>query len=72
MKLFPLPLKPILAKTRFEQWGLDFNGEIHPSLSAQHKWIVTTTDYFMKWIEAKPSRQASDALIIKYLENNII
>jgi len=72
MKLFPLPLKPISARTPFQQWGLDFNGEIHPSSSAQHKWIVTTIDYFTKLIEVIPSRQASDALIIKYLENNII
>jgi hypothetical protein len=67
-KLFPLPLRPISVETPFQQWGLDFIGEIHPASSAQHKWILTATDYFTKWIEAIPTRQASDAVIIKFLE----
>eukprot|EP00253_Pinus_taeda_P026396 PITA_26396 len=35
-------------------------------------WILTATDYFMKWIEAIPTRQAIDAVIISFLENNIL
>jgi hypothetical protein len=30
----------------FQQWGLDFIGEIHPNSSGQHRWILTATDYF--------------------------
>ena len=56
----------------FQQWGLDFIGEIRPPSSAQHKWILTATDYFTKWIEAIPSRQATDTVIISFLENNIL
>jgi len=70
--LLPLPLKLISAGTPFQQWGLDFIGEIHPSSSAQHKWILIATDYFTKWIEAIPIRQAYDAVIIKFVENNIL
>jgi len=44
-KLLPLPLKPISTETPFQQWGLDFIGEIHPSSSGQHRWILTATDY---------------------------
>jgi len=55
-KLLPLPLKPISAETPFQQWGLDFIGEIHPPSSTQHKWIGTATNYFTKWIEAIASR----------------
>ncbi len=51
---------------------MGFIGEIHPSSSAQHKWILTVTDYFNKWIGAIPTRQASNAVIIKFLENNIL
>eukprot|EP00253_Pinus_taeda_P012549 PITA_12549 len=54
------------------QWGLDFIGEIHPTFSVQHKWILTATDYFTKWIEAIPMRQATDSVIISFLENNIL
>ena len=56
----------------FQQWGLYFFGEIHLPSSAQHKWILTATDYFTKWIEAIPSRQAKDSVIISFLENNIL
>jgi len=71
-KLQPLPLKTIEVSAPFKQSGLDFIGEIHPSSSGQHRWILTTTDYFMKWIEAIPTRQAMDAVIISFLENNIL
>eukprot|EP00253_Pinus_taeda_P014023 PITA_14023 len=61
-KLQPLPLKPIEISTPFQQWGVDFIGEIHPASSGQHRWILTTKDYFTKWIEAIPTRQATDSL----------
>ena len=71
-KLLPLPLKPISTKMSFQQWGVEFIGEIHPPSSAQHKWILTTIDYFTKWTKAIPSRQATDSVIISFLENNIL
>jgi len=55
-KMQSLPLKPILVEAPFRHWGLDFIGEIHPQSSAQHKWILTATDYFTKWIEAFPTK----------------
>jgi len=71
-KLLPLPVKPISARIPFQQWVLDFIGKIHPPSSAQHKWILTTIDYFTKWIEAIPSRQAIDTVVITFLETNIL
>jgi hypothetical protein len=56
----------------FRQSGLDFIGEIHLQSSAQHKWIQIVTDYFTKWIEAVPTRQATDDVIIRFLEDNIM
>jgi transposase InsO family protein len=54
------------------QWGLEFIGEIHPAILAQHRWILMATDYFTKWIEAVPTRQATDTVIIQFLETNIL
>ena len=71
-KLLPLPLKPISTEKPFQQWGLDFIGEIHPSSSGQHKCILTATNYFTKWVEAIPCRQANDTIIIQFLECNIL
>jgi len=51
---------------------LDFIGEIHPPSSGQHKWILTAIDYFTKWIEVVPSKKATDDVIIKFLETNIL
>ena len=65
-------MKPISIESPFQQWGLDFIGEIHPPSSTQHKWILTATDYFTKWIEATPSRLAINVVIIKFLETNIM
>jgi len=70
--LHPLPLKSILIEAPFMQWGLDFIGEINIPSSTQHKWILTATDYFTKWMEEIPTKQATDAVIIQFLETNIL
>ena len=71
-KLLPLSLKPILVEAPFQQWGLDFIGEINPSSSGQHRWILTTTDYFTKWIEAIPTKRATYTVIIQFIEEHIL
>jgi hypothetical protein len=47
-KILALPLVPVKMEASFQQWGMDFIGEIHPRSSAQHTFILTTTDYFTK------------------------
>jgi transposase InsO family protein len=51
---------------------LEFIGEIHPPSSSQHKWILTATDYFSKWVEAIPTKNATDVVVINFLEENIL
>jgi hypothetical protein len=58
----------VVSRT-FQQWGLDFIGEIHPASSGQHRWILTATDYFTKWIETIPTRSASHKAIVSFLED---
>jgi len=67
LKFFPL--KPVVASGPFQHWGLDFIGEIHPSSSGQHRWILNAIDYFTKWIEAIPTRSSSHKVIIGFLED---
>jgi transposase InsO family protein len=71
-KIPALPLVPVKTEAPFQQWGLVFIGEIHPQSSAQHKWILTAIDYFMKWVEAIPTRNATDSVVINFLEENIL
>jgi hypothetical protein len=70
-QLKSLPLKPVVSPGPFQQWGLDFIGEIHPASSGQHRWIMTATYYFTKWIEAIPT-SASHKVIIVFLEDIIV
>ena len=71
-KFLPQPFQPISVKAPFQQWGLYFIGEIHLASSTQHNWILKATDYFTKWIEAIPTRQATYLAIIHFLETNIL
>jgi hypothetical protein len=70
-KLPAMPLVPVKTEAPFQQWGLDFIGEINPHSSTQQRWILTTTDYFTKWVEAIPTRRATDSVVIYFLEENI-
>jgi hypothetical protein len=70
-QLRSLPLNPVVVSGPFQQWGLDFIGEIHPPSSGKHRWILTATDFFTKWIEAIPTRSASHKVIIGFLEDLI-
>lgn len=70
-KLTALPLVPLIVSEPFLQWGLDFVGEIHPTSSNQHRWILTATYYFTKWVEAIPVRNATHLVVIKFIEENI-
>ena len=71
-KLQPLPLNPIFVDAPFQQWGLDFIGEVNPTFPGQHRWILTATHYFTKWVDAVPTRQAIDAIVIEFLLRNIM
>ena len=70
--LQPLPLKPISIDAPSQQWGLDFIGEINPTSLGQHRWILTATNYFTKWVEVVPTRQATNAVINEFLFSNIM
>ena len=46
-----LPLELVNIEQPFEEWGLNIIGEIIPHSSKKHRYIPTTTDYFIKWVE---------------------
>jgi hypothetical protein len=67
-----LTLIPVKDEAPFQQWSLDIIREIHLQLSAQHRWILTATDYFTKWVEAIPTQNATYLVVINFLEENIL
>ena len=66
-----MPLRPVTVNGPFQQWGMDFIGEINLSSSGEHKWILVATEYFTKWIEAVPTRNATHQVIMRFLYENI-
>ena len=66
------PLKPVIISEPFEQWGIDIIGEINPNSSLQHKYILTATDYFTRWVEAIPLRKFNEDAVMDFLQNHII
>eukprot|EP00253_Pinus_taeda_P029433 PITA_29433 len=66
------PLQPVNIEQPFEQWGLDIIGEINPPSSKQHKYILTATDYFTKWVETIPLKTANSEAIIEFIDQFII
>jgi len=66
------PLQPVVIEEPFEQWGLDIIGEITPTSSQLHKYILTTTDYFTRWIESIPLKIVDQDQVISFTEHFII
>jgi transposase InsO family protein len=51
---------------------LDFIGEIHPSSTNGHRFVVVATDYFTKWVEALLLRNMTHRDLISFMMNNIV
>lgn len=71
-KLSPLPLILVHMEEPFRHQGLDFIGKINPPCNDQHKWIVISTEYFTKWVEAIPAKNATNSMVIKFMLENIL
>jgi hypothetical protein len=66
-----VPLQPVTVYRPFKQWGLDIMGEITPSSSKQHKYILIATDYFMKWAEAISLTHVNEKVVIQFIEQQL-
>ena len=62
------PLQSLTIEHLFEQWGLNVVGEINPNSSRLHKYILTTTNYFTKWIEDIPMKTVNENEVIHFLQ----
>ena len=66
------PFKLVEVQAPFQQWGMDFLGEISPKSSTGYSRILVATDYFTKWVEKVPTRNATRKFVNNFLLNNII
>lgn len=62
-------LKSTTSLWNFSYWRLDLVGKIHPQSSNRHKFIITTTKYFTKWIKVIPLTNIIqiEKFILKYI-----
>jgi hypothetical protein len=65
-------LHPIIKPWPFRGWGLDFIGEIHPSSSKGHQFVLVATDYFTKWTEAVALKNMTYKEVIEFITEHII
>jgi transposase InsO family protein len=62
----------VVVEAPFQQWGLDFIGKFNDKSSNGYLWVLTTTDYFTKWVEAIPTKLATERVVMNFLEDKII
>jgi hypothetical protein len=65
-------LHPIMEPWFFRGWGLDFIGEIHPSSSKGHCFVLVATDYFTKWTEVVQLRNLMHKEVIQFVLEHIV
>jgi hypothetical protein len=65
-------LHPTIKPWSFRGWGLDFIGQIHPSSSKGHRFMLAAMDYFTKWTEAVPSKNMTHKEVIEFITEHII
>jgi hypothetical protein len=65
-------LYPIIKPWPFRGWGLDFIGEIHPSSSKGHQFVLVATGYFTKWTEAVALKNMTLKEVIEFITEHII
>jgi hypothetical protein len=65
-------LHHIIKPYSYRGWGLDFIGEINPSSSKGHRFMLVATDYFTKWTEAVAWKNMTHREVIEFITEHII
>ncbi|XP_026442919.1 uncharacterized protein LOC113342667 [Papaver somniferum] len=66
-----MELKSILSPWPFAKWGVDIVGPLRAG-TGQRKYLIVSTDYFTKWVEASALRHIRDHDVFKFLFEHII
>ena len=64
-------LNPLSSPWPFAQWGLDIVGPF-PKALGNKKYLLVSTDYFTKWVEAEPLANIRDVDVKRFIWKNIV
>ncbi|XP_030950110.1 uncharacterized protein LOC115974023 [Quercus lobata] len=64
-------LNPMSSPWPFAQWGLDILGPF-PKATGNRRFLLVSTDYFTKWVEAEALANIRDVDVKKFLWKNIV
>ena len=64
-------LNPLSSPQPFAQWGLDIVGPF-PKALGNKKYLLVSTDYFTKRVEAKPLANIRDVDVKRFIWKNIV
>ena len=64
-------LNPLSSPWSFDQWGLDIVGPFSLVIGNQ-RWLLVGTDYFIKWVKAKPLANIKDMDAKRFIWRNIV
>ena len=64
----PVPLNVL----PFAMWGIDMVGEIKPTASNGHCFILVTIDYFTKWVETTSFASVTKNVVARFIKHNLI
>lgn len=64
-------LNPLTSPWPFTQWGLDIVGPF-PKAARNKKYLLVGTNYFTKWVEAKPLANIRDVDARRFFWKNIV
>ena len=65
-------LIPFFTYFPFQQWAFNLVGKIHPSSLSGHKFIITTNEYFTKWVEVVSLSANIGKHVALFILNHII
>lgn len=70
--LVAMPLRNVAIDAPFQQWHLEFIGELKYNSKNVYRWIPTETNYFTKWVEGIPTKKETNYVVMDFLEDKLL
>ena len=67
-----VPLNVLTAPWPFAMWGIDMIGEIRPTASNGHRFILVAIDYFTEWVEVASFTTVTKNVMARFIKHNLI